>query len=337
MQLKGYEVWISCDGSALPEYQVRNEGDGKTVTCFVPSESGKTFAIEWRDRNKKTHLRLSTKIDGKEAGGNRCNPGGKGSRWGVRANPTTRLPFKFANLQTTDDDEVLGSPSHAHLGEIEVGVLRIRAEYRSVPHSWTKFQPVGAVHERSKKAGVHSVSLGEECRVATKRIQTNSTPLVHGEGDVAKFIFRYRPRALLQAQGIIDGDQDVAQPSGSKRRQHSEVEDASSVASSSRARTAKRSRPQDVEDVKPDLAAGDIDDLDSEEEDLDVLESKLAEIRRMQDKVERVIKRRKSEGGSKLAGPSQVSVKTEEGASVRSSSRRRSEPVVIDLTLNDSD
>ena len=48
-------------------------------------------------------------------------------------------------------------PSYANLGEIVVCVSRIRAECRSVPHSWGKFKPMGAVHERSKKAGVHCV------------------------------------------------------------------------------------------------------------------------------------------------------------------------------------
>ncbi len=49
--------------------------------------------------------------------------------------------------------------SHEKLGEIMVGVSRIRAEYRSVQRSWNpKFHPTGAVHERSKKAGAHCVT-----------------------------------------------------------------------------------------------------------------------------------------------------------------------------------
>ena len=41
MQFKGYEVWISCGGNPLPEYCIQPEGqDGKTVACFIPSESG---------------------------------------------------------------------------------------------------------------------------------------------------------------------------------------------------------------------------------------------------------------------------------------------------------
>ena len=42
MLLKGYEVWITCEGENLPEYGVAPEGDdGKTLACFIPSESGK--------------------------------------------------------------------------------------------------------------------------------------------------------------------------------------------------------------------------------------------------------------------------------------------------------
>ena len=58
----------------------------------------------------------------------------------------------------TEEDEEIGANSHAALGEIEVAVSRIRAEYRAVPHSGNRFEPVGAVNERSKKAGVHCVA-----------------------------------------------------------------------------------------------------------------------------------------------------------------------------------
>lgn len=70
------------------------------------------------------------------------------------------------------------------------------------------------------------------------------------------------------------------------------------------------------------------------------MQHKLEKIRRLQNKVERVIKRRKSEGGSKLGATrqeTQVSVKTEENTAPLVK-RRRSDPVtVIDLTLSDAD
>ena len=64
-----------------------------------------------------------------------------------------------SNDDRADDEENVNSLApHAALGQIEVSIVRIRAEYRSVPHTMGRFQPVGAVHERSKKAGVHCVS-----------------------------------------------------------------------------------------------------------------------------------------------------------------------------------
>ena len=63
-------------------------------------------------------------------------------------------------LVNADDDEVIGmSVPHEKVGEIEVAVSRIRAEVRTMQRTWaTQFRPTGAVHERSKKAGVHCVT-----------------------------------------------------------------------------------------------------------------------------------------------------------------------------------
>lgn len=42
MQLNGYEVWVICEDKRLPEFGIQAEGsDGKTLVCYVPSESGK--------------------------------------------------------------------------------------------------------------------------------------------------------------------------------------------------------------------------------------------------------------------------------------------------------
>ncbi|RDX42450.1 hypothetical protein OH76DRAFT_1411128 [Lentinus brumalis] len=328
MQLKGYEVWISCNGKPLAEYCVQPEGsDGKTIACFVPSECGKSFVIEWRDHVKQSHLRFVTNLDGKEVGGNRCIPGGKGHREGVRTNPTTRKPFKFANLLTTDDEEEVGMTSHEKLGEIMVGVSRIRAEYRSVQRSWNpKFHPTGAVHERSKKAGAHCVTLGEDRRIPTSRIQTRSTPLNPREGDVARFIFRYRPLALLQAQGIVPLPEDV-KPVVVKTCPD-DFDESSILVSGSRSSRKRRidalSHEYDSDqDVKPDVSSVAVND----ESDLEGMKSQLlAQLHT----VERAIKRRKTDGTARVSS-TRTRVKTEpRTASLR---RRPSERVVIDLTL----
>ena len=132
MHYKGFQVWISCDGTPLTEYCAKPEGpDGKTIACFVPSECGKVrckhletrmisrtchlrvqaFTVHWRDDVRDTHLRFVTMIDGRSAGANRCAPGRSGRRWGVRISRTSRQPFQFAKLQTTGTHSTTTSPT----------------------------------------------------------------------------------------------------------------------------------------------------------------------------------------------------------------------------------
>ena len=77
-----------------------------------------------------------------------------------RCVPISPLQYRmrWSYLATDDEAHMHTLASAAALGEIEVSVIRIRAEYRAVPHTMGKFRPVEAVHERSKKAGVHCVS-----------------------------------------------------------------------------------------------------------------------------------------------------------------------------------
>ncbi|KAH9941780.1 uncharacterized protein BXZ73DRAFT_14533, partial [Epithele typhae] len=327
MHHKDYEIWISCEGTRLPEYDVTPEGnDGKTFGCYIPSESGKTFKIEWLNALSDTHLRYVITIDGRDAGGNRCMPGDKGMRWGVRTSPMSRRPFKFAELQTTDED-VSDSVSHAALGEIQVAVSRIRAEVRAVPHTKGKFQPVGPVNERCKKGGVHCTSLGETVRIKKAYTQTYSTPLDPAEGDIAVFIFRYRPLALLQAQGIVP-DEDVKRvqrgcgepvqdllgvlPRGIKRPRDPEDSDAEDVKPRVKAERfegeirpkvkiePRRTNPIVVQDdvkahpeaegAKPNanpVAASDIGSESEVEDELEDLQSQMDELRRKMERVER--------------------------------------------------
>ena len=42
MRVDECEVWVTCEGEPLPEYDTRPEGDdGKILACFIPSDAGK--------------------------------------------------------------------------------------------------------------------------------------------------------------------------------------------------------------------------------------------------------------------------------------------------------
>jgi hypothetical protein len=56
-----------------------------------------------------------------------------------------------------DDDDALARGPHAQLGEIHVDVLPVRVKGTSRRVGESVALHAGAVHERSKKAGVHSV------------------------------------------------------------------------------------------------------------------------------------------------------------------------------------
>ncbi|KAH9941778.1 uncharacterized protein BXZ73DRAFT_41735 [Epithele typhae] len=204
---KSYEVWITCEGERLPEYQAKPEGkDGKEIGCFIPSESGKSFAINWKDHAAKDDLVFGFDLDGSPLShGKWCAAGGSGQKAGVITDANSEQAFLFADLKTSDDEALLsGTASLPDIGSIQVNVMRlVRGSTRQVPFIADKFSAIGAVHERSKKAGAHSVSLGKGASLGT-HYQTLAayTPLDPSEGYVATFNFRYRPLALLQAQDI---------------------------------------------------------------------------------------------------------------------------------------
>lgn len=41
MRYRDYDVHIECGGSTLEEYSVQAEDDGRTISCWIPSEAGK--------------------------------------------------------------------------------------------------------------------------------------------------------------------------------------------------------------------------------------------------------------------------------------------------------
>ncbi|KAI9065273.1 hypothetical protein FKP32DRAFT_1590758 [Trametes sanguinea] len=228
----GYDIWISdSDGQRLPEHAMRIEGDdGKTAGCFIPSESGKRFVINWRDYNKAHHTDVRISVDGVFNVGNICRPGKKGSRIGVRTNAADKYnPFQFADLRTTDNDSAPLTEGHVSpekVGTIEVRVVRIHPQTSPVPFKPRPLKSVGPVHERTKKLGAHCVTLGEGIKKDGRPLsRSKARPLNRREGPYATFVFRYRPAALLQAQGIAPpapafglDNEGPRQPPGSSRR-----------------------------------------------------------------------------------------------------------------------
>ncbi|KIY63011.1 hypothetical protein CYLTODRAFT_426460 [Cylindrobasidium torrendii FP15055 ss-10] len=195
----GLQAWICVDGVRCEEFQETVSENGRDVTCWIPSEAGKTFTVHWTDSpGRQTAYGLS--IDGAPRGGRACvNPTGRPVKYtksGERISATAKRPYLFAPIQQSDDDDLL-------LNSIEgVGEIKIQANMARFRPSAPVFRDVGAqktFHERTKKGIDHQTSFGAARYSRAKSLDTYiPIPL----GPPSCLIFKYRPMNVLQANGI---------------------------------------------------------------------------------------------------------------------------------------
>ncbi|KAI0786172.1 hypothetical protein C8Q75DRAFT_283420 [Abortiporus biennis] len=218
-------VWITVDGKELEEYSTEHPNHN-SVACYIPSEEGQRFCFKLRNSNVTSNMSYAfyLKIDGTNCGGNICPKGHTAICSGAVLSETTEQPFLFSAMQLTDDDNVLHSNRNLwdQIGVIEVAVCRVVSQH-STPISAGPTLNSQPMHELSKKAGSHRVTLGDpvEKRQQHAHVTTLETP----KAPYAKFIFRYRPKALLQAQGIIpspasNSSEDVPPPSVKPKKEN---------------------------------------------------------------------------------------------------------------------
>ncbi|GBE83817.1 hypothetical protein SCP_0508740 [Sparassis crispa] len=208
MHLNNIEVSIFSQEKTLQEYVVHIE-DTNTISCYIPSEAGKNFEVRWRIGSAATHaFSVRCYLDGRPAGHTSGKPGCWGYRTGIRTAINMRRPFQFANLQTTDDDQFLdASRANERLGLISVCFLRV-LERRTVGFEPKTLEDVGPVHEETKKISVHCISLGDAHPCQPRR-NTKAKTLDTNENPFLNFIFRYKPRDVLKAEGIISSSATI--------------------------------------------------------------------------------------------------------------------------------
>ncbi|EED81411.1 predicted protein [Postia placenta Mad-698-R] len=210
MHHKRWDTLVYIDGDPAEEHHFRFENEN-TVSCYIASEAGKRFSVQWRSDLSMT-ASVNCFMDGVCMGGSKTDPGRNGSRWYVKTDDNIRYPFMFAPLVLTDDDGIADPDdvSAESIGIIEVAVHRVR--FSGYPWRHTpKPRPMPAdrapVHERSKKAGAHCVSLGDGFKGADPPDAGQPSPRVIYIDPPAdpyiRFIFYYKPREVLQADGIM--------------------------------------------------------------------------------------------------------------------------------------
>lgn len=202
-----FTAWIEIDGVPAPVYDAATDAAGKSATGWIASEAGKSFTVCWRDISCAFDTSGKVTVDGHKCGAtlHRASAGQRTvHRGGLRVSKTSRRPFVFAPLTTTDDDRYLDASLNG-LGDVCLKIYHVDNIVRA-PFKPGRAMDAPKVHERAKKAAGHHVQLGTLIRAHTQQ-RTQSKHVAK----VADFVFRYRPLARLQADGIAPLAEGAAQ------------------------------------------------------------------------------------------------------------------------------
>ncbi|EIW84401.1 hypothetical protein CONPUDRAFT_135860 [Coniophora puteana RWD-64-598 SS2] len=207
MRVKEYSASVFVDGKALDELDVSVDEARHTATCYIPSQAGKKFMVEWRCLSKsRTHWSSGrVGVDGVWCKGKVIRSARSGQEDSARrsyftVDKTTTRDFMFSNINLTDDETYLHVPDLDKLGGITLDIVRgVPETHYSSPEHRRSVKDSRTMHERAKKALVHCVGFGREKK---RPIPSARTHKVRPTRSTLHFIFKYRPLAVLQAQGI---------------------------------------------------------------------------------------------------------------------------------------
>ncbi|KAI8821277.1 uncharacterized protein EV422DRAFT_527500 [Fimicolochytrium jonesii] len=218
---RGLEVHVQIDNQNLEEFQTTVSDDGKTVTCYIASQEDKDYVlfydlfperghIDRREQGVKApHYRCKAILDGVPQTRTIVSQS-KFQQKGVHRG-NFLYPFRFGklDLDAQDEDVPFVRPSQAsalqELSTIKVEVTRVaKSESFSRDQPWVDAPPELAAGNVPKKKGAflsHRSVLGDG--VAAPPRASCHCVFMDNEQPIVTFVFRYRSRALLEADDII--------------------------------------------------------------------------------------------------------------------------------------
>jgi len=269
------------------EYAV--ESEDTVTTCYIASEVEKAVTFKLSNERNDYMVRFTVTMDGTFVNSYICRCAGERTIPGARTADWQEREIFFSNLTTTDDhSRVAQGVSAQHLGLIEVQAHRVitqppRELGESKSSDYCDISD-GAVHERSKKAGSHRATLG---KIKTPRPLSvvEVTHIDPSPSPLCTFSFRYRPLAILQAQGIVPIPQQPSPPPVVQRRDnHDPANLGQKRKASNELDTRPPQRPRENsfaesdEDNKPVLDESD-DEIKTAEAEMQNLQAKLDRLR----------------------------------------------------------
>ncbi|KAG1827167.1 uncharacterized protein BJ212DRAFT_1310621 [Suillus subaureus] len=209
---RGFSACIISEGKPIPEYLVAVAENPNTISCWIPSEVGKTFSVYWRDEGTRMHSCAFITLDGFVVPGRFLFGEGEAWRNGVRSGPQTERPFMFAQR-----------PSSSTSGESMKDAGSIMLKIKLVTLDGSKAaNPLQSIPDLNSQShpGDHCVGYGQEKNTymqspMTWKVKPSDQ---HGNRSHVTFLFRYRSPGWLMAQGIISAELHVPRSLPAKRR-----------------------------------------------------------------------------------------------------------------------
>ncbi|KAG2349760.1 hypothetical protein BDR05DRAFT_871172 [Suillus weaverae] len=209
---RGFSACIVSEGKPVPEYLAAVVAEKpNTISCWIPSQVGKTFSVHWRDEGTKKHSCAFITLDGFVVPGRFLFGEGETCRNGVRSGPQTERPFMFAQRPSSGDGQ-----SMKDAGSI---MLKIRFVKLDGSKAANPLQNIPDLNSQSHLSD-HCIGYGQETNTYTQSPMT--WKVKPSEQDDKRshvtFLFRYRSPEWLMAQGIISTVLHVPKSLPAKRR-----------------------------------------------------------------------------------------------------------------------
>ncbi|KLO12084.1 hypothetical protein SCHPADRAFT_905445 [Schizopora paradoxa] len=214
-----FSTSIVVNNEPLEEYAVAERDN--VHSCWIASQEGINFHVSCDSGPSNEAWAAYVYVDGYYMDSRVYEPKGIESGGAIRGCPKNANEmslFAFSKVLLTDDENVAAVDRQLPgLGTIEVRIRRVAVTSRNniLNYGEPDLSNTSVIHERSKKMGMHRVVFqGTALNQVKSSVSVRNLDVV----PTATFIFRYRPKAFLCAQGIIpitNEENNVEPPSSS--------------------------------------------------------------------------------------------------------------------------
>ncbi|KAJ8088540.1 hypothetical protein PM082_022613 [Marasmius tenuissimus] len=201
-RIGNFSASVRIEGRNLEEYDIQVDEGSLTATCWIASEVGKTYAVHWTDQKYRLPTARYVTIDGHHGGGSVMDRDDQtipheAFTDALYTTSTTKVPYTFSNIATSDDYALLSAPPAPDIGLIKLQIFQVRVISKGL-ESQNKAPEMRIFHEKTKKGISHQTSF--ERSVATHAMFFTEVERIGPP--VAVFNFKYRPLGILQAEDI---------------------------------------------------------------------------------------------------------------------------------------